>query len=160
MFVQLPLIVLLVALLAPSPCYGQGYCTRAAGIFNTTDSGAACFGSLQYSVINCCFRCSTADPAITACGSLYNYNITSCDANETILAKAKLDCSNGYNGTFSCYCNTGIYTSQLDYTSNLTASPTYAPTVNTAAPTNAASSSFSSIGIATLVFIVLWYIVV
>lgn len=155
---MLTLIVLLVTILAPLPCYGQGYCTRAAGIFNTSDSGANCFSSLQYSLINCCFRCTTADPAVVACGSLYNYNITSCTANDTILAKAKLDCGNGYNGTFSCYCNTGIYTTQLDYTSNLTSSPTMRPTT-TAAPTNAASS-LSGLTVATLFFIVVMYMIV
>jgi len=103
----------------------QGYCTRAAGIFNTTDGGAACMSSATYNVVNCCFRCGTNVTGLVRCGSLFNYGLTSCTQNATILDQVKADCFALYgNSTFQCSCNTGTNTSQLDGTP----APTNAPT--------------------------------
>lgn len=138
---------------------GQGYCTRAAGIFNTTDGGAACLDSISFNVINCCFRCTTNSSNLTKCGSLYNYAIFSCSENNTILEQAKADCIGpGNSGNFQCFCNTGTNRTEVDATNQPTiavntASPTMSPT---GAPTNAAVLNLGT-GLATLFFIVLVY---
>lgn len=124
-----------------------GYCTRAKGIFNTSDGGSACFqDNIAYSLTNCCFRCvrSTGD---TQCGSFYNYGVTSCTGNSTATARAIADCN---GSSYQCTCFSGIDMTELN--SNATASPTLSP-VSSPAPTNGASSSPFSMIIVFVAFI-------
>lgn len=137
-------------------CSAESYCTRVAGIFNTTDNGIACLQSALYNVTNCCFRCTATGTNLTRCGSLYNYGVTSCSINGTLQAKIESDCFGiGGTGSFECICNSGGNTSELYGTpapSNAptTSSPTNSPT---SAPTNDASGPLANYGVLLTVFL-------
>lgn len=98
----------------------DSYCTRAAGIVNSTDGGVGCFSSYLSNVTNCCFRCATNTSIQTKCGSLYNFNFTSCNLTANQSAIVSLAClgpgtvATGNN--FQCFCNTGTDNRQLNNT--------------------------------------------
>lgn len=124
-------VTFILALFFTSGLTSDGYCTRAAGIVNSTDGGVGCFSSSLSNVTNCCFRCSPNNYGnVTKCGSLYNFNFTSCTLTANQSALVSLAClgpdtvANGNN--FQCFCNTGTDNSQLNNTA--TAAPTNAPT--------------------------------
>ena len=124
-----------------------GYCTRAAGIHNTTDGGTQCIqDNLIYNMTNCCFICTRLG-YLTTCGSLYNYNVTSCTVPSSGLTQATADCN---GGSIFCDCFVGSNTSELYSTA--TAPPTNAPIgTNSGVQSNI---SMLALGIATFAIIV------
>lgn len=120
-------------------CNTQGYCTRAAGLYNVSDGGVACLQAGLYNVADCCFTCGATGPGYNArCGSLYNYNTAQSCSDMAAITQAQSDC--GGTG-FTCRCNGGSDLSQLmgtppppsatptgTSTSSTTPSPTGGPT--------------------------------
>lgn len=142
---------LLLVLLFVSIYHAATYCTRAAGVFNVSDSGAACLNAVSFGVVDCCFTCLAIGPGYNArCGSLYNFGASYCDQNAAVTAAAMAAC--GDAGTYRCLCTTGTDTSELFGTS-LTDSPI--GSLSTTAPThNEATTTATSITLCTMLFIV------
>ena len=100
----------------------QGYCTRAAGLYNVSDGGIACMQASLYNVADCCFTCDVIGPTYNArCGSLYNYNTAQSCSDMAAITQAQTDC--GGTG-FTCRCNGGSDFSQLMGTPSPSAAPT------------------------------------
>ncbi len=133
---------------------GQGYCTRAAGIYNVSDGGIACMQASTYNVADCCFTCAATGPGYNArCGSLYNYGTAQSCSDIPAITQAQIDCG---GAGFTCQCNGGSDLSQLMGTPSPSAAPTTTPNP-TSAPTSGAGGGLRE---HTNMLVILWSIVV
>ncbi len=129
----LPLVVCALTLLC-SEVRTQTYCKRGQ---NVTDTGGQCLLSANYDVANCCYVCPVPQgdgSTVNKCLSLFDAppsGYAACGQAGALAARQSVCTGMGGDITssaFTCLCNGGANTSQINYTVPTAASSTGAPT--------------------------------